>query len=191
MITKVMGIVLLCTVFIIGLSVSGVLAITKAIETDFSIEDNTDQQGTPLEEAQTFKITPGLIDTLKTFSNEYYKILKEFEKEATTIVQKLLYDLLASRNAINLYKTNLNQCSIKDYSIQECNMQEETMQACEQRLLTSCLGSTSKVVASKHTDLNADLIQLRQLTEQWDTLCNQIKSLDADFNILGTISCKE
>jgi hypothetical protein len=194
MMKKATVISFLCTAFLIGLFVSAALAETISIETGSATENNTDrpnvQQGTMLTGTQTFKVSPELIDTVKTFSDQYYKILKEFETEVNSSLQKFAYNLLASKNLINAYKSEINNCSMQDYSMQECNPQE-TMQTCEQRLLAKCLESSGNNVSARYSDLNADLIQMKALAEKWGPIfCDQMKSGNTVFNFFGPISCQ-
>jgi hypothetical protein len=134
----------------------------------------------------TFKVNPGLLGPPKNFYNEYYKIVIDFEAAESPIFQKITKDIAASKTAINEYLTKLNNCSNQDHSTQECNPQE-TVQACEQRLLATCLGSATNNVASRYSDLNADLVQLKALVDKWGPIvCNQAKSWS---NIIGSIQC--
>ena len=134
----------------------------------------------------TFKVNPGLLGPPKQFYNDYYKIVIDFEAAGSPIFQKITKDIAASKTAIGEYLTKLNSCSNQDHSTQECNPQE-TVQACEQRLLATCLGAATNNVASRYSDLTADLVQLKALVDKWGPIvCNQAKSWS---NIIGTIQC--
>jgi hypothetical protein len=134
----------------------------------------------------TFKVNPGLLGPPKNFYNEYYKILIDFEAAESPIFQKITKDIAAGKTAINEYLTKLNSCSNQDHSLQECYPQE-TVEACQQRLLASCLGSATNNVASRYSDLNADLVQLKALVDKWGPIvCNQAKSWST---IIGPIPC--
>jgi hypothetical protein len=137
-------------------------------------EPNVQREKGPLSSGPaTFKVNPGLLGPPKNLYNEYYKIMNDVEAAANPIFQKFTSDIAEGKKAINEYLTKLNYCSNQDHSIQECNPQE-IMEACEKRLLASCLGQASNNVASRYNEVDADLAQLKTLAEKWGPIvCKQ------------------